>query len=166
MGPWFKRISVLIRRDSRELFALCSTHRGQSMSGHSSREETSTRNWTLLEPRSWTFHPPELWENKSLLFKPPSLWRFAREAWTKIGMWDFSLQLEENGIWWPLFIYYVNFPFTLYRIAPKIASLLMILRSGECFLNMAFAWAAENQEKTHVKRFMGFASVNSGLKKI
>ena len=39
-------------------------------------QESSHQKLNLPTTWSWTFQPPEQWENKFLLFKPPRLWYF------------------------------------------------------------------------------------------
>ena len=85
VGPWSKKISVLMRRDIKKLTgsgSMCT--QGRQATWRPSKKVAAYK-WgrkaqqklNPVGPRSWTFYPPELGENTCLLFEAPCLWCFA-----------------------------------------------------------------------------------------
>ena len=103
VGPWFNRIIVLIRSDTRALsLSLClpyeDTARTQPAASQKERPQQKM-NWP--EPRYWTSQLPELWENKFLLLKPHSVFFACYVSPSRLGDFLFPLADFQIGERWP-----------------------------------------------------------------
>lgn len=76
MGPWYDRISALIRRNTRELtlrLSLCHVSTQWGGACLQAKRRTLTRNW-ISQQLHLVLPASEIMRNTFLLFKPPSLY--------------------------------------------------------------------------------------------
>lgn len=61
------------------------------MWGHVNQEGSSHKILNLHVSWSWTFQPPELWDNKFLLFEPPTVWYLLWQP----ELWQFPIKVTQ-----------------------------------------------------------------------